>query len=756
MYQNLYLDTETCGLTGPVVLMQYAIEDGPIILHEVWRNPVSTTLDLIKDICRYRVVGFNLTFDWFHVQKLYNLFDLYLSRFGDEVPSIAKAASIEAEARDGLCVKPASAMDLMLWFRRTELQIVMERDDIRIRRVPTILAQSVADELTRRLQLDPILFANYKKESPVFKVRELDENPKLCNIVLKFRPGSSLKILAKHILGADKILKHSDIALEKQFYPGELGYAPFADAFLENWKRKKYKWHKLIHHHINHWAFNDLARRYGEDDVKHTRDLHRHVGVQNGDDTDSILACAIGSARWKGYAVDTVKLQTLVEKYVAKARIPTAANRVKERLTELVNPIENAIWQKSGGSTGKKILEALKEFASPAVASYLTQVIEARGAEKKIDVLKKLLRAGRFHASFKVLGALSGRMSGADGLNPQGIDRTDEVRSCFPLAFPDEELAGGDMKAFEITIADADYKDPKLRQQLMICEKCGMTMLIKDSRLTCPACGCFDAKSFHGLFGLAFYTTMTYHELKATKGKEDDIYTKCKTAAFATLYGAQPPKTQATLGITLEEAEEGYHRFWRTYQEAGHARKKIENDFATLVSDERGRITIQEAKRDNIESLLGFKRWFQLETSILVELAKLAESPPREWHVIKDKITRSRKGEQSVVGAIRSALYGSAFAMQNAMIRQAANHRIQSTGAYITKEIQRAIWDIQPSGVSEWLVRPLNVHDELQVPCKPGLVPRITEVVKNKVEEYRKVVPLIGVDFGQLTNWSDK
>ena len=30
------------------VLIQYAIEDGPITLHEVWRRPIGETLDLIE------------------------------------------------------------------------------------------------------------------------------------------------------------------------------------------------------------------------------------------------------------------------------------------------------------------------------------------------------------------------------------------------------------------------------------------------------------------------------------------------------------------------------------------------------------------------------------------------------------------------------------------------------------------------------------------------------------------------------------
>ena len=61
-----------------MVLFQYAEEDGPIVLHEVWRRPIRETLALIEWLCKHTVVGFNLAFDWFHVVKTYTTF-----RFGN-------------------------------------------------------------------------------------------------------------------------------------------------------------------------------------------------------------------------------------------------------------------------------------------------------------------------------------------------------------------------------------------------------------------------------------------------------------------------------------------------------------------------------------------------------------------------------------------------------------------------------------------------------------------------------------------------
>ena len=45
---------------------------------------------------------------------------------------------------------------------------------------------------------------------------------------------------------------------------------------------------------------------------------------------------------------------------------------------------------------------------------------------------------------FVVIGTLSSRMAGADGLNPQGIKHTKDVRRMFPLSWDGYILCGGD------------------------------------------------------------------------------------------------------------------------------------------------------------------------------------------------------------------------------------------------------------------------------------------------------------------------
>ena len=47
---------------------------------------------------------------------------------------------------------------------------------------------------------------------------------------------------------------------QRAFYPGQWNGA----------------WPEIINWHIEHWAYNDLARKYATDDVVYTRDLYKH------------------------------------------------------------------------------------------------------------------------------------------------------------------------------------------------------------------------------------------------------------------------------------------------------------------------------------------------------------------------------------------------------------------------------------------------------------------------------------------------
>jgi DNA polymerase I-like protein with 3'-5' exonuclease and polymerase domains len=159
---------------------------------------------------------------------------------------------------------------------------------------------------------------------------------------------------------------------------------------------------------------------------------------------------------------------------------------------------------------------------------------------------------------------------------------------------------------------------------------------------------------------------------------------------------------------------------------------------------------------DYAESIFGFRRYFTLENQICKALFDLAENPPPEWQKIKVKVIR-RDREQTVCGALRSALFASSFALQAANMRAAGNHVIQSTGATITKRLQCLLWESQPVGIHPWKVMPCNFHDEIMCPIVPELSDSVKEKVNAFIESNKAHVPLIGMTWKQnLDNWATK
>ena|SRR5215471_9109660 len=483
------IDTEVCGLHGIVTLIQWAQGNGEIHLFDVWHHTPEEILELIEFFA-YNPDGllmFNATFDFFHLYKLWTICRLLPDCNTELEDQIENVANIEPLARDyHLCLKPQKCMDIFLHARKTSYQSVMDRKDVRIKKIPASLAPALARELERRVPLKDIYFARRKDvHAPKWQVVDRkNEETDWKDIVVKFAPSSALKALAVDALGIDPkdILKYGDIEVNRRFWPVELGFAPFAAAvrygdpsLLTDKQRKAMKlggkwkgaWPDYIKWHIKHWAYYEPARKYAALDVEYTRKLYQYFGNPAFDDDDSILAFMIAAARWRGFKVNLPAIKELKEsvkarRYIVvgstKYKIPTAPNDVKRYVMENLSETERLVIQ---DSSKRAVLEKIAKFTIPCsscskdtycekcnntgrvkhpAASRAQQVLDARKGNKEIELYDKLLLAGRFHASFKIIGALSSRMSGADKLNPQGIKRTKEVRRCFTLAWPDYQL----------------------------------------------------------------------------------------------------------------------------------------------------------------------------------------------------------------------------------------------------------------------------------------------------------------------------
>jgi hypothetical protein len=768
----IFFDTETCGLHGPTVLIQWAEDDGPVHIHSVWTEPIQKTLDLIDRIAGSEVVGFNLAFDWFHLQQTYSVLSMFDDKTEEPRDCVQQYAMYEPRARDCKCLKPKGALDLMLHARKGPYQSTMEREDIRIKRIPTALAWELAKELNVRIPFKDIYFAHTNRKG--WHVDDIkddvgDLNPDFKDIVLRFAPSSALKALAVDALGLD-VVTFAEVGIAKRHYPEEIGYAPYALAIgtPDDWKGA---WPDKINIYISHWCYNTIAQKYAEDDVIYTRELYKYFGKPALNDDDSILACMVGSVRWKGYKADLDKLRAL--KAVAQGTLDNAKVaysspvKCKEYLLEVLSPVERAVLQKDGKiSTGGIILEEISKWTKDELcqicggsgttklgdctqcagglvtgtephpaASRAREILNLRHAKKEIELYDKIIHAGRFHASFKVIGALSGRMSGGDDLNPQGIKRDKNVRACFPLADSDKQLVGGDFAGFEVVIADARYNDPLLREELL------------------------SGKKIHGLFGVFLFPPMTYEEILKTKGlpNELDKYSRSKNGVFAMLYGGNEFTLAQRVGIPEDVGNEAYQAWIKKYKVWGEERRKIFDKFCSMRQPNGIGSKVEWADpADYVSTMRGFKRFFTLENQVCKTLFQLAEKPPKLWTALKFKVVR-RDREQTACGALRSALFAAAFAIQSANMRAAANHEIQGSGAELVKSLQREIWDLQPSGLHDWVVQPMNVHDEIMCPTDRQYVPQVDGIVKSFITKNKSNVPLLEIEWSnELESWADK
>lgn len=722
------LDTESVGLNGICVLIQYSIDEGPIILHEVFHKSTKDTLLLIERTCQDDVCGFNLTHDWYQLTKLYNI--LLSMEDKSDTPNMGK----NVWTRESRLLKPRSALDLFLHARKGPYQSLMEREDIKIRRVPITMAVVLCQYLKQNFKLPSIYFANAANsdDAAEWKIEVPDElsGTGFCDIILRFKPSMKLKVLISEIFK----IKVMDFPIPKELLPEETNYNPYEET-----------WIPFLQSHIDFWHTNKAARSYAEQDVVHLQRLRHTWGEPNFGDDDSELACHVGSCRYLGFGLDISQVR---EKYLKTYNFITQKSKinlnshqqVKQYLKEIATDREIPLIK----DTTEDTLRILSKVDSE-LGEQCQYILEYRRISKENDILFKLLTTGRFCPNFKIIGAKSGRMAGGDfdtstdkanakgSLNPQGIQKQREFRQLFTLADENEELSGGDFKSFEVTLADAVYNDAKLHQDLL------------------------DGKSIHAKFGEFLYDK-SYDEVLASQDTIKNMYNPAKNSFFATLYGAMEDRISKTagFGVTKEKAAKAYEQFIDNYPKIKKSRQLIFNAFCSMRQPRGiGTEIIWKEPAEYVETLLGFKRYFTIENKIVKVLFNLAQHPPKEFDIIGRCYRRDK--EQTVKGATQSALYATAFQIQASNMRAAANHIIQGTGAQVCKKLQRNICDLNETGGVIYPIKTLNIHDEILVTHRGWSKDAINNVVKSTIEKYREIVPLLAIDWkNNLKNWGEK
>lgn len=738
-----FIDTESIGYFGPTIMFQYCKDDGPAVIHNIWDNTVQSTLDLVEMQLQDTLVGFNLVHDWFHYTRTYNI----LSRLPKRLkPDPLDYHDVERD-ESRYCLRPKVACDLMLIGRRDKFQAAMNQKAINIRKVPRILSELMLKELKENVEIPSIYFSNSKKgyewrSVPLIKgttkeATELEDeiDPDFVNIQLKFAPNNSLKSIMAYIGHEVTTLDDLDEHLPK--YKGH-SYFP-----------AKGDWLDVFDTHIFSWRNDPRKVKYALNDPIYTRELWHYLDRPRGGDIDSELAIAVGGMHWQGFTINEEgcreRLKTQEAVFNTAPVNVSSPTQVKAWLSQVADPLEQQVLVDTSADTLKKIVDDWSED-NPSLAKRCGVVLDARKSKMEINLLSKLLEAGKMYCSNKIIGTKSNRMSGGSesylsskgSLNPQGIPKKGAIRKLLTLGSLEMPLCGGDFSGFEVSIADAVYDDPLLRSELL------------------------SGKKMHALFGAVMYN-MSYEDIMATEELEKNhprgFYNRAKTGFFASLYGAEEDKLAESMWLTKEEAKIGLENFFNKYKVIKAKRLKLLEMFTALIQPgEIGSKIIWKEPAKYIESMLGFRRHFDLEFKIIRCLFDMAQNPSEEFKELGRSIKVVRRDRtQTASGATQSALYAAAFGMQSHIARAAANHQMQSVGGELTKELQAKIWSVQPVGVNAWYVMPLNIHDEIECPTRSEVVEKVHRIVDETVESFKSKVPLVKMEWKtDLNNWGEK
>lgn len=778
--ETCIFDSETLGLHGPMVILQYKFDDEPAVLYNPWLEPVDKTIRLIERMVLSRVVAHNITFDWQKIQSFYNAIrGLALNFGGDKRPIdyVDEMVHLFYTCRNDFCLKPPQAVCTLMLCQKQIGGAASDMKEIRVRKIPAEVGPLVAHVLNKHTKIPEIMFARRKTERDMWNVGECSEKDAgddWCDVVLKFAPSNSLKDVCKLVLGADQIQKLGK-DLRPDEYPVEEGYAPYCNLLDEGGyyytpkpkngqapvKRKL--WPLLLHDHIRFWNEDPKAVKYAMDDIVLLLMLYEHLGRPETD-FDAEIGCQVASVRMAGFSLDLDKLEAGIEestKHNDAAEVNVdSPKQVKQYIMGALDELEAFVVAE--GCNKKKLEWIIRNFTltdqeecgcnpnkdcarcdnrrvvGPGpmpVVRRAQHILDVRLHRKRLQLYNKLAVSRHAFPSFRVIGTKSGRMSGADGLNYHGIDSSQSIREVFTLADPDSDwvVCGGDFDSQELAIMAATMKDAALDHDIR------------------------TGRSLHAVFASSA-SGLSYDQImknKAKDGPENVWYGKAKACVYALSYGAASFKIAEIIGCSEEEAEKIILKYFEKYVHMLQVRKQITSDLSCLHRTEHG-LELTPPKMTYIDSCFGFRRAFDVEYRVIgaiveamSELAKIGRDKDHPMATLfKSQVVRKKlKGSQTVGGVISSALYGATFSIQNKIIRAALNHQIQSAGRTITLRCQHRIWDLQPVGVHPFRVKLMSVHDELATTSSLEMVVPIREAVREAVDELCKDIPLLGLGW---------
>lgn len=702
----LFLDTETIGKTSPLLSIQWAKDGDKPQMVEVWKQPVEQTLKLIEDINSQVVCAWNLDFDWFQLVKWYNIFRYHREINGNGIPDPVDVCIIDQDPPRDWCLKPVGAFDLMIYAQKGPTQYLMRRGKpIVLRKVPDLVAYDI---LAYIQEYEFPQLPGVKLHAYIGKVIPKEG---FVDILIFIQGSLSLKHVHKSIIGDSPGLKAKDVFTDFREYG--TNYRPWGGEWGGHVRLYQMR------------GFNDTQRWYALNDIKMMQDLANHWQCQHDPaDDDHALVPHHAAVRWKGFSLDIEGLNLKHRTLMEYNDVPTGPDTVRHWMSQYLDKFEQVVL---AASTNKAVLKQIEGWDdNPAAADAAKRVRAARHAKHVRGAIRKLLSAGSFHPQMKVSGTLTDRSAGGGSersqsksggsINPQGIDEM--LRLFFTFAYEGESMSGGDFDAFEPSIGDAVWRDPRLHELLL------------------------SGQKYHAIYGARLFAR-PYEAIR------DDpvVYKTAKICALADMYGGTEYTISKASGLAKDVVARRRAGWRAEMKQLGAYYRKIESDFRLVDAAYRW-----ANPKQVFTTILGFKRKFDVEIAVAKMLFDF--DPPKQWD--DSNLVQRVSKRQSLYWAVKSCVASALHAIYGRICRIAGNCGIQSVGAQLTKMLQRRLWDLQPTGIHEWQCRTLNIHDELVAVHQPAMTTKVYSVVQAFIEEMRSIVPLLGMDWRlSLHNWSE-
>lgn len=485
-----------------------------------------------------------------------------------------------------------------------------------------------------------------------------------------------------------------------------------------------YLGYQACHREIEEAALDCLQNnkkflQYAENDVLFTRAVWEKLGKPTKPNDNDYCAAAVATARHIGVRIDhpmlTFKIHALRKHVKAiKKALQFDPASPKQRLEFLRMEFPGL------KSTGKKVLSPLRSAST--VADNLCRFGEY---VQRLNQMARLHRQPKGTPGFRVIGTATNRMAGDSGLNWQGFSSEKHgIREAIKF------VAVGDFDTLEVIIAATVYQDPILLADI----QAGLDLHLHLATIYHPALAGTDYRSNVVL--------KNQGDAKVTKARKE-----MKAVVFGSLYGAQAPKIAETAGMDIDTAQTLLDGFWDRYRKAKKFKDKLEARFVTGDTEHWSEDSVAKMD-DSITDILGFTRRFEFEKLFADELWRMSKEPIPG--LPEGVITRREaRGPQPYQRAVMSALLGAALTIQKTVARQVCNSVIQSVGAGVTKALMALLH--RHGAVM------IQVHDELCLIKYPeGGKEMLDSLTESFLEEYRKKIPNLNIEFKETERWSEK